>query len=406
MALPSVDSDYLLKFLSELLSTPSPTGFAHQAITLTEKALADFPELRLSQTRKGALVAEWPGERSDIPRALTAHTDTLGAMVKEIKSNGRLKLTKIGGYAWNTVEGEGCTVFTNQGGVQRGSILLAKASTHVYGNQVNELKREDDTMEVRLDVKTTSQEETEALGIQVGDFVAFDPRVEITNGFVRSRHLDDKACVACLLAAIKALHDAGLSPAQTTYFHISNYEEVGHGAAAGIPAQVAELVVVDMAAVGDGQSSDEFHVREGLGRSVSSRVEPENAPACRRARAFLQDRHLPLLRFRWRGLLARRRRRSSGADWARGRCFSQLRAHPPGSAGRHDTVGGGVSIELIRSSSVVWEALCLHENFKLMRTYLPFLCLIFPVSPAPRMKWASARCGRWRPCMTPSYQGH
>ncbi|OGO68414.1 MAG: peptidase M42 [Chloroflexi bacterium RBG_19FT_COMBO_56_12] len=259
MALPSVDSDYLLKFLSELLSTPSPTGFAHQAITLTEKALADFPELRLSQTRKGALVAEWPGEKSDHPRALTAHTDTLGAMVKEIKSNGRLKLTKIGGYAWNTVEGEGCTVFTNQGGVQRGSILLAKASTHVYGNQVNELKREDDTMEVRLDVKTTSQEETEALGIQVGDFVAFDPRVEITNGFVRSRHLDDKACVACLLAAIKALHDAGLSPAQTTYFHISNYEEVGHGAAAGIPAQVAELVVVDMAAVGDGQSSDEFH---------------------------------------------------------------------------------------------------------------------------------------------------
>ena len=259
MTLPVIDRAYLLKFLADLLNTPSPTGFAHQAIALTEKALADFPELHLSQTRKGALVAEWVGESSGTPRALTAHTDTLGAMVKEIKSNGRLKLTKIGGYAWNTVEGEGCTIFASQGAAQRGSLLLAKASTHVYGSQVSESKRDDDAMEVRLDVKTRSQEETETLGIQVGDFVAFDPRVEITNDFVRSRHLDDKACVACLLAAIKALHDAGLKPSQTSYFHISNYEEVGHGAAAGIPAHVAELVAVDMAAVGDGQTSDEFH---------------------------------------------------------------------------------------------------------------------------------------------------
>jgi putative aminopeptidase FrvX len=259
MALPAIDNEYLLSFLSGLLNTPSPTGYAHQAIAYTENALADFLELRIAKTRKGALVAEWPGQSSEAPRALTAHADTLGAMVKEIKTNGRLKLTKIGGFAWNTVEGEGCTVFASQGEAQRGSLLLAKASGHVYGSQVNELKREDDTMEVRLDVKTSAREGTEALGIRVGDFVAFDPRVEITNGFVRSRHLDDKACVACLLAAVKALHDAGLKPAQTTYLHISNYEEVGHGAAAGIPGQVVELVAVDMAAVGEGQTSDEFH---------------------------------------------------------------------------------------------------------------------------------------------------
>jgi len=114
-------------------------------------------------------------------------------------------------------------------------------------------------MEVRLDERTTSVEETRALGIEVGDFVVFDPRVEITNGFVRSRHLDDKACVACILTAVKAIQDAGLTPAQTTYLHISNYEEAGHGAAAGIPASVTELVTVDMAAIGSGQTSDEFH---------------------------------------------------------------------------------------------------------------------------------------------------
>jgi putative aminopeptidase FrvX len=114
-------------------------------------------------------------------------------------------------------------------------------------------------MEVRLDERTTNAAETRELGIEVGDFVAFDPRVETTNGFVRSRHLDDKACVACILTAVKAIREAGLAPAQTTHLLISNYEEVGHGAAAGIPEEVVELVTVDMAAVGSGQNSDEFH---------------------------------------------------------------------------------------------------------------------------------------------------
>jgi putative aminopeptidase FrvX len=102
--LPPIDSDYLLSFLSDLLNMPSPTGYAHKAIELTEKAMAAFPELILRRTRKGALAAEWPGARTDMPRAMTAHVDTLGAMVKEIKANGRLRLTKIGGYAWSSGE--------------------------------------------------------------------------------------------------------------------------------------------------------------------------------------------------------------------------------------------------------------------------------------------------------------
>jgi putative aminopeptidase FrvX len=259
MGLPAIDTDYLLQVLTDLLNTPSPTGFAHQAIARVEQSLAGFPGLRVNRTHKGALVATWAGKASGAPRALTAHVDTLGAMVKEIKSSGRLKLTKIGGFAWNTVEGEGCTVFTRKGESVRGSLLLTKASGHVHGGQVNETKRDDDTMEVRLDARTASADETRALGIEVGDFVAFDPRVEVIDGFVRSRHLDDKACVACLLAAVKALTDANLQPTQTTILHISNYEEVGHGAASGFPPDLSELVTVDMAAVGEGQTSDEFH---------------------------------------------------------------------------------------------------------------------------------------------------
>jgi putative aminopeptidase FrvX len=257
--LPVIDTPYMLEFLSGLLETPSPTGFTAAAMDYTEAALRKFPFLEITRTRKGGLVVTWPGVNTDAPRGLTAHTDTLGAMVKEIKSNGRLKLTKIGGFPWNTVEGEGCTIFTRAGTIVRGSLLLTKASVHVYGNQVGETKREDGNVEVRLDARTTSEDETRELGIEVGDFVAFDPRLEISNGFVRSRHLDDKACVANILAAIKALHDAGQQPTQTTIFLISNYEEVGHGASVGFPADMTELVTVDMAAVGDGQASDEFH---------------------------------------------------------------------------------------------------------------------------------------------------
>jgi len=259
ITLPQINTSYMLEFLTGLLNTPSPTGFTEAAIRFTEQALQAFSFLEISHSNKGALVATWPGEISDAPRALTAHVDTLGAMVKEIKFNGRLRMTHLGGYGWSAVEGEGCTIFTQRGDQFRGSILLEKASGHVYGSAFIDTKRDDEHMEIRLDARTISPEETRTLGIEVGDFVAFDPRVEVTNGFVRSRHLDDKACVANLVTAIKALADSGLKPKRTTTFHISNYEEVGHGAASGLPANLTELISVDMAAVGEGQTSDEFH---------------------------------------------------------------------------------------------------------------------------------------------------
>ena len=257
----TIDLEALKNFLVELLNTPSPTGYTDKAIDLVERAFRR-PPLDVRRTAKGALVVEWagrPGIRDRAPRALTAHVDTLGAMVKEIKENGRLKLTKIGAFAWNTVEGEGCTIFAAAGAPVRGTLLVTKASSHIFGAETEGMKRDDDGMEVRLDARTGSEKETQELGIAVGDFVAFDPRVEVGEaGFIRSRHLDDKAGVACLFGAVKALLDANEVPAQRTTLLFSHYEEVGHGAAAGIPADTVELLAVDMAAVGRGQASDEL----------------------------------------------------------------------------------------------------------------------------------------------------
>lgn len=259
MPLPKIDNDYLVDFLVKLLNTPSPTGFTENAVAFVEKEFSQFKQLEISRTRKGALVAKWVGKDDTAPVALTAHVDTLGAMVKDIKPNGRLQLTRIGGLVLNGVETEGCWVHTSKGEKIRGSYMLNMSAAHVYAAKVNETKREEESMEVRLDARVSNPRETRELGIEVGDFVSFDPRVELTDGFVRSRHLDDKACVANIVSAIKSLTEAGLSPARTVYFHISNYEEVGHGAAAGIPPEVQELVTVDMAAIGAGQSSDEYH---------------------------------------------------------------------------------------------------------------------------------------------------
>ena len=254
----TIDTDYLTEFLVGLLNTPSPTGDTEAAITYTESTLQALG-LETRRTRKGALLATLAGLSQSEVRAVTAHVDTLGAMVKEIKPNGRLALSQIGGYAWNAIEGEGVTIRTEGQGAYRGSVQLTKASSHVHSGVVNETRREAGTLEVRIDARTVSAAETKALGIAVGDFVYLDPRVELANGFIRSRHLDDKAGVACVLAAVKALTESGQRPAQTTTIYISNYEEVGHGAAGGFPLDITELLTVDMAAIGDGQASDEFH---------------------------------------------------------------------------------------------------------------------------------------------------
>src|SRR5512145_2017369 len=253
MSLPAINQEYLVDFLVKLLNTASPTGFAEPAIAFVERELSQFSPLQLTRTRKGALIAKWEVPSELPPVALTAHVDTLGAVVKEIKPNGRLKLSRIGGIQWPSVETEGVWVIPSKGEKVRGSVLIETASGHVHGAEGSKTPRDDDHMEVRLDVRTTSEKETRALGINIGDCVAFDTRTEVTNDFIRSRFLDDKACVANLVAAIKSMADAGLSPARTVYFHISNYEEVGHGAAAGIPAEVEEVLCVDMAVVGKGQ---------------------------------------------------------------------------------------------------------------------------------------------------------
>lgn len=258
MASVEISTPYLLQVLEDLINTPSPTGDTEWATSFVQGELEGMG-VTTSNTLKGALIAEFQGLRDSRPRALTAHIDTLGAIVAEIKSNGRLRMSALNGVCWPTVESEGVTIKTRNGSVVRGSIVLTNGAVHV-NKEAATTTRNAQTLEVRLDERTTSAEETRMLGIEVGDFIYFDPRFEkSSSGFVRSRFLDDKACVACCLAAVRALHEAGVHPIQKTHILISNYEEVGHGGIDGLPEDICELLVLDMAVVGEGQNGSEHH---------------------------------------------------------------------------------------------------------------------------------------------------
>ncbi|MCF6462438.1 M42 family metallopeptidase [Clostridium sp. Cult1] len=255
-----LDMDYVINKLVNLLNIPSPSGNTKKAIDFVEK---EFNSLGVPtyRTNKGALIATISGENQEKEITLSGHVDTLGGMVKEIKSSGRIKLTQIGGYVWSTIEGEYVNIENSNGKLYSGTILTTKASSHVHGEGTKTLERNMDNMEIRLDEKVSSKEDVEKLGINVGDFIFFDPRTIVTeSGFVKSRHLDDKAGVVSLLGIAKYLIDNNIKPKYTTNFFISNYEEVGHGASAAIPEKTFEFIAVDMAAPGEGQTSDEYSV--------------------------------------------------------------------------------------------------------------------------------------------------
>lgn len=248
--------DYTVNIMEELLNIPSPSGDTSKIIEVVKHQFMDMG-LKTKINVKGGLCVELKGEIQDKVKVVSAHVDTLGAMVKEIKPNGRLRLTQIGGYSWNSVDGENCTISTIENKKFTGTILFEKTSVHNYGNAPRDDKREDKNMEVRIDEEVFSKADAEALGINIGDFIYFDSRTIITeSGFIKSRHLDDKASVAIILGVAKYLTENKIKPKYTINFLISNYEEVGHGASY-LPEKAFEILAIDMASPGDGQTSTE-----------------------------------------------------------------------------------------------------------------------------------------------------
>ncbi|MCF5028562.1 osmoprotectant NAGGN system M42 family peptidase [Pseudomonas syringae] len=257
--IPDPDLKYLQKVLLEMLAIPSPTGLTDTIVRYVAERLEELG-IPFELTRRGTIRATLKGKQNSPDRAVSAHLDTIGASVREVKENGRLSLAAVGCWSSRFAEGSRVSVFTDTG-VIRGSVLPLMASGHAFNTAVDEMPISWDHVELRLDAYCTTRADCESLGIGIGDFVAFDPLPEFTeSGHISARHLDDKAGVAALLAALKSIVDSGAEPLIDCHPLFTITEETGTGAAGVLPWDVSEFVGIDIAPVAPGQHSSEHAV--------------------------------------------------------------------------------------------------------------------------------------------------
>ncbi len=248
--------EYILNQLEKLMAIDSPSGFTHMAKDYAMKTLVEMGYNPI-ETKKGTVFCNIGGEGKNL--ILSAHLDTLGGMVSKINSTGSLEITRIGGLMAENIETENCRVYTRFDKVIGGTFQLKNASVHVNGNY-KEDKRTFENMEVLLDEVVTSKEDTLKLGIDVGDYVCFDPRLMVTSGgYIKSRFLDDKLSVAILLGVAKYVVDNNVKLNANVNLFFSVFEEVGHGASS-LPIEIDEMLCVDMGCVGEGLNCTERQV--------------------------------------------------------------------------------------------------------------------------------------------------
>ena len=259
MKLIPIDQRYVQDVLFRLLHTPSPSGYTDRVVHLVADEL-DKLGIPVELTRRGAIRATLRGERSSPDRAIVAHIDTLGAMVKALKPNGRVELVPIGHWNARFAEGARVTLFTDIS-THRGTILPLKASGHTFADEVDKQPSNWQNVELRIDEVCDSQQDLMRLGVHVGDFIAVDPQPEVLeNGYIVSRHLDDKAGAAVLLGAVKAVRDSGITLPVDCHPLFTISEEVGSGASAVLHGDVAEMLTLDNGTTAPGQNSSEFGV--------------------------------------------------------------------------------------------------------------------------------------------------
>jgi len=259
MAILPIDLDYLASRLERLLSIPSPTSYTDNVV---RDCCAELDRLGVQYevTRRGAIRARLKGKAMRPARAIAAHVDTLGAQVKMIKDSGRLEIVPIGHWNARLAEGARCTIFTEQGSY-RGTILPLKASGHTFNEEIDTQPAGWPYVEVRVDARSSTASEAQKLGIEVGDTIAIDPQPEfLENGFICSRHLDDKAGVAVMFAALQALVAVQRELPVDIYFLFTIEEEVGVGASTILNDNIASLIAIDNGTTAPGQNSAEFGV--------------------------------------------------------------------------------------------------------------------------------------------------
>ncbi len=253
------DPQFTLKCFHDLVNVPSPVGYCLKMEPIFEKIAASIG-LSVSYDNKRTPYITLEGEDNTKTVQINAHLDTLGLMVRAIDANGWLRVRQMGGVNYGTLDGETVTVFTRDGRSYTGLIMCQAHSVHVFKDEARAARTEDNIV-VMLDEPVSSREDVHKLGIRNGDVIDIHPRCQFTeNGYIKSRYIDDKACVACVLTALKYLREAGLKPKFRTLFAFPYSEEIGTGGTY-VPAEVQEIIALDIGLIGPGL--------EGSDRKVS-----------------------------------------------------------------------------------------------------------------------------------------
>ncbi|GGE37479.1 peptidase M42 [Marinicauda pacifica] len=263
-----IDDRYLSDMLKQLLETPSPTGYTDE---ITRLCCRELERLNIGYeiTRRGAIRALIRGGERQPGRAIIGHIDTLGAQVKGLKSNGRLEVRMIGHWSARFAEGARVKIFTIHNDAYRGTILPLKASGHTFGDEIDTQEVSWENLEIRVDVRAEDEKDLKAIGFDIGDMVAVEPQPEFfDNGFIVSRHLDDKGGVAAMFAAMKSIRESDVALPVDAYFLLSITEEIGQGASGILTKDVASLVAIDNGTVAPGQNSSEYGVTIAMGDQV------------------------------------------------------------------------------------------------------------------------------------------
>ena len=244
-----INKEYVLNTAKKILEFNSPTGFCFEIMDYIKDIVESFG-YEFETTNKGCGVITVKGKKDDKVVGLSAHVDTLGAMVRSITSEGNIRFTSLGGPILPTLDGEYCKIRTRSGKIYTGTFLSESSAAHVFDDSSTR-NRDEKNMVVRIDELVYSKEDVEKLDICSGDFIFIDTKTTITeSGFIKSRFIDDKGSVSALIGLLEAMSRQKIVPSYTIKIIISTYEEVGHGASY-IPQDITEMIAVDMGCIGD-----------------------------------------------------------------------------------------------------------------------------------------------------------
>lgn len=255
-----IHTELMIKDLEELINTPSVVGF-YPMIHDKLEAMVSRYGYHLEFDNKRTAYVRVPGINHDKTVCVGAHLDTIGLMVVNVMENGWLEVKNLGGINFHNIEGENVYVHTRDGKMYEGMVICKSHSTHVF-DDARSLPREKENMAILLDADVTCAKDVYDLGILRGDFISVEPRFRRTDTFIKSRHIDDKAMVVCVLETLRILSQEKLVPCFDTLFAFPIYEEIGHGGAF-VPSEVSEYVALDIGLIGPKNCGSEKMVSIG-----------------------------------------------------------------------------------------------------------------------------------------------